>query len=245
MIARTLVGSSSAVDFSAIEAASSSMNSGLPSAFSTTARASLLTPRDRQQLLGQLAARVLRERVERECGVGGQATAPGRSLREQLGSRERDEEHRHVAHAGSEHLEQVELARVGPVDVLEEEQRREAHRERLDEDARGEEEHVAIGDGAVGVETEEHLEVRRVLLGSRRPCEVGNRSSRASRGLLPARRCRRSSRSASRAVRRRCTACSPRRASSGLGRRARPGRPAAERARGRAGTCRSPPARRP
>ena len=88
----------------------------------------------------------------------------GRS-REELRSSERDEEHGNLAHPRGERLEQVELARVGPVDVLEQEHRRATQRERLHEDAGREEDRVAVRARPLPVQTEQHLELRSVLLG--------------------------------------------------------------------------------
>ena len=56
MIARTLVGSSSEVDRSAIDAASSSMKSGFPSAISATFDAASRNGSCGEELLGELLA---------------------------------------------------------------------------------------------------------------------------------------------------------------------------------------------
>ena len=68
------------------------------------------------------------------------------------------------------------------MDVLEQEHRRASQRERLDEDAGREEDRLAVGDLVRSPsEPEEHLELRRVLLGGGRPDDLGDGCSRAWR----------------------------------------------------------------
>ena len=85
-------------------------------------------------------------------------------LVEELRPCERDEEHGNLADPRRQHLEQVEQALVGPVDVLVQEQCRPAQRQRLDEDARREEERLAVDRLARTREPEQDSELRRVLL---------------------------------------------------------------------------------
>ena len=180
MIARMLVGSSARFDrrLSASDAASSSMKSGLPSAVSATAARSLRAS-TAEELLGELArSQLLGERVERERRVGREPAAPAGALAEKLRPGERDEEHGNLAHASRERLEQVEQARVGPVDVLVQEQhgpvaaratrRGRAPRRRAARDPAA---------SAVLVESEERREMRGVLLGRGRPGELGDRGA--------------------------------------------------------------------
>ena len=63
------------------------------------------------------------------------------------------------------------------MDVLEQEHRRAAHSQRLDEDARRKEERLSIRDRSLAADAEEHFELRCVLLRSRRPCELCDRCS--------------------------------------------------------------------
>ena len=63
------------------------------------------------------------------------------------------------------------------MDVLEQEHRRAAHRQRLDEDARRKEERLSIRDRSLAADAEEHFEVRCVLLRSGRSCELCDRRS--------------------------------------------------------------------
>ncbi len=189
-MARMLVGSAPdpAVDLSASEAASSSMNSGLPSAVSATvsARAGRLEPLEEQRR--ELPRVVSRQRIEWECRVGGKPTGPAGTLVQELRSGEREEEHRHVANARGERLEQVEQAGVGPVDVLEQEQRRPFRAQGLHEDARREEEGLAVRDVAVFAEPEEQREVRGMLGRRLGADDLGDRrvELRASLGKLVA-----------------------------------------------------------
>ena len=115
-------------------------------------------------MVRELLRRVPGQALERQRRVRGQAASPGGPLAEQLGPREGEQEQRHVLDARGERLEQVEEAVVGPVDVVEHQQRRLARRERLDEDAGGEEERLAVGCVAVAADPDEHREVARVLL---------------------------------------------------------------------------------
>ena len=177
MIARMLVGSSSSprAFCSPRHLASSSMKSGLPSAVSATCPARVVESTAAEELGGELAARRVGERLERQGRVCRETAAPAGPLAEELGPRERQEQDRDVADTRGERLEQIEQARVGPVDVLVHEQCRRAHGERLDEDTCREEELLAVGDLAVFVEAQEDGEIRYVLLGCRRPRERGDR----------------------------------------------------------------------
>ncbi len=176
MMARMLVGRAPDVERSAIEAESSSMNSGLPSAvLGNRLRLGDLVACLGEQLLGELRARRVGERIERECRVGGKPTAPARPIRQEGRPRERDEEDGNLAHPGGEGLEQVEHARVRPLDVVVEEERRAAQRHRLDEDPGREEQGLTVKDVVLAREPEQDGEVRRVLLCGGRPGELCKR----------------------------------------------------------------------
>ena len=99
MIPRTLVGNSSEVDRSAIDAASSSMKSGFPSAISATFDGTAHNGSCGEELLGELLARLVAERIELERRIRRETSSPGRPLAEELRPRERHEQDRHVAHA--------------------------------------------------------------------------------------------------------------------------------------------------
>ena len=183
MIARTLVGSSLRRSTSRrCDAASSSMKSGLPSAVSATLRERVLRERRLgQQLLGELVTRGVRRaaRAGGRCRPGARRPrSAGRRGARAARARRRAPGRRAPARRASR---AGRAGWVGPVDVLEEEQRRTAHRQRLDEDARREEERLAIGDAALAVQPEKHRELRGVLLGGRRPGELGD----AGRELRP------------------------------------------------------------
>ena len=134
------------------------MKSGLPSAVSARrAAASLL--RRLQPQPGQLLRVLGAERGQRQRGVGRQPSAPRRTRVEQLGPREREQHDRQVAQPRGQQLDQVEQAAVGPVDVLEDEQRRPVARDGLDEAPHREEQLLAVVDRAFGVEPEQDRQV--------------------------------------------------------------------------------------
>ena len=66
----------------------------------------------------------VRQRGERQGGIGEETATPTRTLREQLRPRKCEEQKGDIARARGECLEQVEQAAVGPMDVFEQEQRR-------------------------------------------------------------------------------------------------------------------------
>ena len=69
-------------------------------------------------------------------------------------------EQRQVARTARERLDQVEQVGIGPVDVLEDEDRRLLARRALEELPRRAEERVAIGRLVAGVDPDDHAEVR-------------------------------------------------------------------------------------
>ena len=79
------------------------------------------------------------QRLQRDRRMREQAGAPGRPCVEELGACEREERDGHVTHMGREVLHELELARVGPVDVLEHEHGRPIRREPFDQPSHGEE----------------------------------------------------------------------------------------------------------
>ena len=105
---------------SATTAASSSMKNGLPSATAASCAAYSSTPVARQ-LRRELERIARRERLERQRRRREQSAAPGRAVGEELRPRQRDDQQRRVLRPRAQHLDQVEQARVGPVDVLEHE----------------------------------------------------------------------------------------------------------------------------
>ena len=60
---------------------------------------------------------------ERKCCVGGQPTAPSRPGREELGAGQGQQEEWDVVYSRGQGLQEIEHARVRPVDVLEHEDR--------------------------------------------------------------------------------------------------------------------------
>jgi hypothetical protein len=93
-----------------------------------------------------------------------QAAAPIWSPVEQLGTGEREHQHGEVAKTGRKLLDEVEERDVGPVQVLEHEQRRVVRRHRLDEASDREEEALAVGDRAGRIEPKDDPEMLRDLL---------------------------------------------------------------------------------
>src|SRR5207344_2840079 len=91
-----------------------------------------------QQARGHLGRDVGRERIERDPRLGGAPDAPRRPCVDELGPRERDEEHARIANVGAEILEEIELARRSPVDVLDDYERRVLLTHPLDESPGGE-----------------------------------------------------------------------------------------------------------
>jgi hypothetical protein len=147
------------------------MKSGLPSAVSASrAAASLLRLWSRRpaELLRVLGA----QRGQRQCAVRRQPSAPGRRESSSSGRLSVRQHDRQVAQPRGQQLDQVEQAAIGPVDVLEDEQRRPVARDGLDEDAHREEELLAVVDGAFGVEPEQDREVAATV--SHRPGAVGD-----------------------------------------------------------------------
>src|SRR5215211_1371645 len=128
-----------------------------------------------EQLRSKLVCGVGRERLERERRVPEEPATPRRSRREQLRACKGEEQERDVLHARRERLEQVEQRVVRPVNVLEEQQRRLTAGERLDEYARREEERLAVGDGALAVEADQHRELRGALGRLVRPDQIFER----------------------------------------------------------------------
>ena len=178
-----------------------------------------------EQELRELPCVVAGEPIERERRIGGKAARPARALVQQLRPGEREEQHGHVANARGERLEEVEQARVRPVDVLEQEQRRPLCGQGLDEDARGEEQRLSVSDVSVLSETDEQGEVRGVLGRCLGADDLSDGCVELGASLRVARRCRTRARSASRAGRRRRTGSTSRRASIVRGVRGRPAIP--------------------
>src|SRR6266576_1537325 len=120
---RMVVGSSEVdpVASSATEAASSSMNRGLPSPM-----------------------RPISADSGRALCMWRKTWAPF----EQVRTGKREQEERNVADARRQHLEEVEHARICPVDVLEDEHCRSVGRQRLDQPTGGEEERLTVADVA-------------------------------------------------------------------------------------------------
>ena len=108
------------------------------------------------------------ERAEDEARVRGQPGTP-RPLVEQLGPRERQHGAAGLAQLAAEVLDQVELARRGPVDVLVDDEHRPLGAEALEHPPQRQEEEALGNDRCVRAEPEEEREVaRRVLrLGGR------------------------------------------------------------------------------
>ena len=118
--------------------------------------------------------------------------------------------------AGPQVLDELELARPGPVDVLVDDQRRSLITEALDRSAKREEQEPLLDDRRIGGETEEQPEVARRLLSSGR----GKRGEALFELLSSDVLCgssRRSRTPGGRAVRTRDTRSSLRRAGSGPG----------------------------
>ena len=139
IVVRTFVGSSSVASStrSASEATSSSMNSGLPSAVITTRSAA---PRSRRRSIGRRCPASVRassagQRIQLHRGVRRQPRSPGRPGVEELGAGQGQEHDRDVADPGGQGLQEVQLAGVGPVDVLEHQQERLPARQLLHEPA--------------------------------------------------------------------------------------------------------------
>ena len=170
MMPRMLVGSSSAptVGRSASEAASSSRNSGLPSRLGGERAgpiAHLLQAVQVEQSRRQVGGLRVAQRLERQPAVRGEPAGPRRTAREELRPRDREEEHGHVARTRDERLDQIQQARVGPVDVLEHQHRRLPLAEPLHEQSGREEQRLPVGRRpAVGAQAEQHGQVRRGLL---------------------------------------------------------------------------------
>ena len=219
MIARIATGSScadSAVP-SAIAAASSSMNRGLPpAACSICSAAASGSGTSRSSRRASSRAVFGGERLERDCRCGAESRRPSSGRASSSSPLASGEEHRRdLPDVGGHPLDQVEQARVGPVDVLEDEQRGLLPGYRFDEVPRRGEEHRALVDRVLG-------EARRA--GRRAPARSsgsrlrstprsGARASLRPRREDPSRRFRRAPESSSRTRRSRC---SPRRAATFL-----------------------------
>ena len=89
-----------------------------------------------QELFDELRALFLRERLELDRRRANAASTPARPGVEQLGPREAEDQHRR-AHPVRDVLDEVEQRRLGPVDVLEEEDQRLNVRDPLHHLARG------------------------------------------------------------------------------------------------------------
>jgi len=112
-----------------------------------------------EQPRGELPSRVGSEWVERQSDVTREPTAPRRTRREELRTRQRQQQQRHVLRARRERLQQVQQALVGPVDVLEEEQRRPAACECFDQDARGEKQRFPIRNALLSLQPDKDRQV--------------------------------------------------------------------------------------
>ena len=86
---------------------------------------------------------------------------------EELGSSENHHDDRGLAELGAQVLEEIQLARRGPVDVLVDDHRRPLVPEALEQSADGEEQEPLIDDRRIRLEAEEQTEVPRRLLGLR------------------------------------------------------------------------------
>jgi hypothetical protein len=93
---------------------------------------------ERRRVLG-------RQWVERDRRLRRQPCAPGRMLVEQLGACRGDEHRRRVAQVVNEVLEQRDLARLCPMDVLEDEHGRLLQTDAFEEAPRGEEKEQLLG----------------------------------------------------------------------------------------------------
>ena len=99
MIARTLVGKSSEVDRSAIDGGELFDEERISFGHLGHLRGTLRNGSCGKELLGELLARLVAERIELERRVRREASTPGRPLAEELRPRERHEHDRHVADA--------------------------------------------------------------------------------------------------------------------------------------------------
>ena len=99
------------------------MNSGFPSAISTSRSTDDRSPCPGQEVAGDRRRIDRRQRLERDRRVTEDAASPAGPHLEQLRARQREERRGRVTDVGSEVLEQVELGGVGPMDVLEDEHR--------------------------------------------------------------------------------------------------------------------------
>ena len=120
-----------------------------------------LAEEPQRELLGGLGA----QRLEGDRGVRPEPAAPVGPGVDQVRTREREQQHRHVLEERAEGLDQVEQAAVRPVDVLEDEDERLLRRQLLDQPPDGEEERAPVRDLALG-EADEDRDVRRDLLGA-------------------------------------------------------------------------------
>ena len=116
-------------------------------------RVALPTLREGSDQIGALPGREMRresDRVRRgqRCEVerrgGPHGSAPSRPALQQLGPREGQQQHRRLPDAGGEGLEEVEEARIGPVDVLEHQEERTFRRDAFDQPACRVEEHLLV-----------------------------------------------------------------------------------------------------
>ena len=127
-----------------------------------------------------------------------------------------------LAQLGAEVLDQVELARRGPVDVLVDDEHRPLGAEALEHPPQRQEEEALGDDRSVRGEPEEEGEVARRCPPPRRAAAALRRPRRASPGRRARGRSRRCRMPAGRAGRRRGTRCAPRTARSGRAGRAPP-----------------------
>ena len=134
------------------------MNSGLPSAAAASRSAYSPSTRPARSCVARCSASRSGSGSRAQRRRRDETAAPRRPVGEQLRARERDEQHGHVLRPHGQHLDQVEQARVGPVDVLEHEQRRPVARNALHELARHEEERLAV-DFAIDLEAEQQRQV--------------------------------------------------------------------------------------
>ena len=103
----------------------SSTNSGLPSAAAWMRRGRLgIDARPRQEPLDEPLRLVVRERLEEDGRRVALAAAPGRSRVEQLGPRHGHEQDRRVARPVGNVLDEIEQRRLGPVEVVEDDDER-------------------------------------------------------------------------------------------------------------------------
>ena len=122
---------------------------------------------------GELPCLPRAQRIEDDARVRGQARPPG-ALVQELRAREDDDDDGRLAQLPAEVLDQVELGRSRPVDVLEDDERRLLLAEALDHPAHREEHEALVHPGDAGTEPEQQPEVARRVRALRGRHEPGD-----------------------------------------------------------------------